>query len=148
MHTFFSCLKCKKQMTNIQIISAPSFQWCVCGSENGWIWERPITIARPLQKPNITGEGNSVMKRESLVIETTTIKSPAKITSRCFWGATNKTEKGKAKNFLDSPSSTSLTHVDAKTQLSVCGAIGKVWGERCGVSIAMLDGWKSLIFVP
>ena len=83
-------------------------------------------MARPLQKPNITGEGNNVMKRESLVIETTTIKNPARIT---FGGLVF------AKKFLDSPSSTSLTHVDAKTQLFFC--CGLV--ERCGISIAMLD---------
>ena len=60
-------------------------------------------MARPLQKPNITGEGNNVMKRESLVIETTTIKNPARIT---FGGlvfeatASDNTEKrGRQRNF-------------------------------------------------
>lgn len=39
-----------------------------------------MTMARPLQKPSITGEGNRVMKRESLVTETSTIKRPANMT--------------------------------------------------------------------
>ena len=69
-----------KQMTNIQIISAPSFQWWVSWSSKGCSWESPMTMAKPLQNPNITGEGSRVMKRESLVTDTRTIKSPANMT--------------------------------------------------------------------
>mmetsp|Transcript_24964 Transcript_24964/g.59330 ORF Transcript_24964/g.59330 Transcript_24964/m.59330 type:complete len:233 (+) Transcript_24964:119-817(+) len=70
----------EKQMTSIQIISAPSFQWCVSGFVNGCSCALPMTMARPLQKPSITGEGSRVMKRDSFVTDTTIIKSPASIT--------------------------------------------------------------------
>lgn len=69
-----------KQMISIHIISDPSFQWCVSWSSKGCNWDKPMTMARPLQKPSITGEGNRVMKRESLVTETSTIKRPANMT--------------------------------------------------------------------
>mmetsp|Transcript_24960 Transcript_24960/g.59307 ORF Transcript_24960/g.59307 Transcript_24960/m.59307 type:complete len:255 (-) Transcript_24960:23-787(-) len=70
----------EKQITSIQIISAPSFQWCVTGSSKGCSWDNPMTIARPLQKPSMTGDGSSVMKRESFVTDTKTMRIPASIT--------------------------------------------------------------------
>ena len=69
-----------KQMISIHIISDPSFQWCVSWSVKGCSWDKPMTMARPLQKPSITGEGKRVMKRESLVTETSTIKRPTNMT--------------------------------------------------------------------
>mmetsp|Transcript_41687 Transcript_41687/g.134795 ORF Transcript_41687/g.134795 Transcript_41687/m.134795 type:complete len:217 (+) Transcript_41687:924-1574(+) len=70
----------EKQMVNIQYNSGPLLNSSVSGSMNGCSWARPMTIARPLQNPIMTGAGNSVMKRDKLRAETKSIKKPANIT--------------------------------------------------------------------
>mmetsp|Transcript_56523 Transcript_56523/g.132554 ORF Transcript_56523/g.132554 Transcript_56523/m.132554 type:complete len:230 (-) Transcript_56523:107-796(-) len=69
-----------KQMTNIQMSSAPSFHSCVSESLNGCSCANPITMASPLQNPIITGAGSIVMKRDNFSQDTSIMNTPANIT--------------------------------------------------------------------
>eukprot|EP00967_Tisochrysis_lutea_P149383 scaffold287072_cov32-Tisochrysis_lutea.AAC.1 len=59
---------------------APAGQLPHFGTLNGWSCAMPMTMARPLQKPTITGSGRSEMKRSSRKAHTSNIKTPASMT--------------------------------------------------------------------
>mmetsp|Transcript_57270 Transcript_57270/g.174386 ORF Transcript_57270/g.174386 Transcript_57270/m.174386 type:complete len:206 (+) Transcript_57270:1180-1797(+) len=68
------------QIMSIHINSKPDFHSWVASSVKGCNWAMPITMARPLQKPIITGAGNRVMKRARFARDTQSIRSPASMT--------------------------------------------------------------------
>mmetsp|Transcript_29672 Transcript_29672/g.81686 ORF Transcript_29672/g.81686 Transcript_29672/m.81686 type:complete len:210 (-) Transcript_29672:171-800(-) len=71
-------------MRSIHSSSPPDFQlpWCPSGAVvlKGWSCAKPMTTARPLQKPIITGDGKSRMKRERCSTDARIINRPASIT--------------------------------------------------------------------